>query len=266
MKRFLLVIIVGLLLIILFSGCDKRKFDVPTDPSQISSKVADWVLAFEYVQIPLCKSYFYQVKLLSTRPIAADMYDDIVTLTLGDSSIVLSYSNLPDRDEGWYSTNGCLLGEEVHVTLKVNNTLILNTFINGIHKTSVAFPNTYDISEPMNVHWALDDYNQFQFANANSWDMSAVDMSQPYSSYSRKLTNDVGNHIFPANCVSLVDNSLDSTLFTYNIEQVDYKIVKKTAVMVYYNDDIAYFHGQSSDIKKPVHKSVMDLFRRISCR
>lgn len=240
MKAILLIMVVGLFFLsFLITGCDQRVVDVPTDPTQVSSLDAKRVLAFEY-DTTLPSGDFYNIALYSTSDNDKDVSDDIVVLIIGDSLVPLTYHNYPPFAPGWFSYESHALADEQQIRLKIDNLTVLNTFIKKIGKANAAFPAEYDYQQPLTLNWSVAATNEYQFVRAESWDGECDGCFLPYSSYSRRILNTAGSFTFPANCVSLVDDSLEQTIFILCVEEVNYKIVNTTAVMVYQEESIGY--------------------------
>jgi len=244
MRSITIFFVAGLFLFALFiTGCDQREFDVPTDPTQVSSSDADWVLAFSYYYDGLQNSQDkYEISLYNTNSFNRDVpVEDIVVLTVGDSIIPLIYHEyFIYQQSGWFADGAYVLNGQQHISLSINGTMQLNTFIKPVGKANAAFPADYNSQQSLTLNWSIAAQNEYQFVRAESYDNTIEGYNPPHSIYSRRIARTAGSFKFPANCVSLVNGYLGQTGFLLCIEEVNYKIVNKTAVMVYQEETNGY--------------------------
>ena len=261
MKKAILLLTVGLIITALFTGCDKRNgLSVPTDPLNVSDKDADRVLTFQYDNNK-SKTDQYFIALYNTDSKSKAVNDDIVVLTLGDSVIALVYHNYPPDASGWFSDGSHQISGTKNIKLKINNKIILNTNITAINTASAAFPANYDYQQPLTLNWAVDSTNEYQFVRAESWDNEVVGSYSPLSEYVKKIPTNQARFTFPANCVSISAGGLSQTSFILFVEEVNYKIIKKTAVMVYQEESWGYYDFRSSHKTMGKAKRVLDINR-----
>ncbi|MFO7660232.1 MAG: hypothetical protein R6V77_04905, partial [Candidatus Cloacimonadaceae bacterium] len=85
MRRLSGLLIIGALLLSLFTGCDRRKVEVPTSPQQVSDNDATRVLPFEYHTSLEGRQYYY-IHLYNTSDYNKDVEDDdVVEVVIADS-------------------------------------------------------------------------------------------------------------------------------------------------------------------------------------
>jgi hypothetical protein len=253
MKKAILLLSVGLIFIALFTGCDERKsVTVPTDPQSVNHKDAKTVLAFQ-LDDNLSKSDYYSIALYNTSTTGQIALDDSVALVLGDSVFTMNYHSYPPLASGWFTNRSHKLTGTEHITLYVNNHSIMSTNITAINKASVAFPAHYNYQESLTMNWATGTTNTYQFVKVEAWDAGLEGSTEPFSEYVKQIAANKASYTFPANAVSLGTHTLLETFFVLGVEEVNYKIVKNTAVMVYQNESFSY---SNNNIKKPTESNI----------
>jgi hypothetical protein len=248
MKTTLFSLTVAVVLLFTFCGCDERTVDVPYNPDNVSSNDADWVLAFRY-ETALSAGDFYRIELYSTTDKQKDIEDSIVEITVGDSLIPLYYHNYIPFFKGWMADDAHLLDEEQIIELKIDNERVIYTRVKPVNKVSAAFPAEYDYQQSLTLNWAVSSGNQYQFVRAEAWSDTEEGSNSPYSQYVKQVGASSRRHIFPANCVSPA-GSLEWTTFLLIVQEINYKLVGKSAVMVYQEETQGYY-GNSG--KKTLH-------------
>jgi hypothetical protein len=264
MKTFILQITVGLCMIFMLSGCDQRTINVPTDPTQVSNDDAKRVLAFNYNSSISGKDYYF-ISLYDTVDSGKDISDDIVELSIGDSLIPMHYLYLPPIkyvNYGWFTEDTHMLDGYQNIKLRINGNIVLNTTIKSINKANAAFPGSYDHLQPLTLNWAVSSGNQYQFAKAESWANNTDGGIGPYSSYIKKIAPYARSYTFPANCVTLIGEP-QYTVFVLEVQEVNYKIVNRNAVMVYQNEGYGYMATDSLKCKIRNYGNAMDLYMQI---
>ncbi len=236
MKQLAIVTASALVLALAVTGCDRRTIDVPTYPTQVSADAANRVLVFQYDGGGRTDNYF--IYLLPTQELKAGYEDDEVIIEIGGDTVPLHYASIPGA-AGWYANLPHPLGGQQDIRLLINGQAVLNTFVKPVNKVSAAFPASYDLHQPLTLNWAVLSGNQYQFVRAEAWHNYLDGEMQPYSSYVKQTAADARSHLFPADCISL-DTGPDSSHAVLTVQQVNYKIVSRTAVMVFQEDSQPY--------------------------
>lgn len=264
MKAILTLIMTGLILLAVLAGCDNRTLNIPTNPTQVSSEDADRVLAFSYESSISGKDY-YRIALYGATGNQKDNSDSVVEVAIGDSLIPLHYHAYIPFFIGWISDDAHLITGEPSIRLKINNNVVLNTKIKAVNKASVAFPGSYDYQQSLNLNWAVTPGNQYQFVRAESWPLNEEGSNSPYSRYVRQLAANTRSHRFPSNCVTPA-GSLENTLFALIVQQVNYKIVSKTAVMVYHEEGSGYQGSRTRGIIDITRDAALEIHEQLTGR
>lgn len=238
MKAALTLLMTGMILLAVLTGCDSRTLNIPTNPTQVSQDDADRVLAFRYKSASAAGG-LYSIAMYDNGTKTRDVDDSVVELAIGDSLIELIYMNHPPWKPGWFSSADFLVQNGQTIKLTIDGQIVLNTVIKTVYKSSVAFPGSYDYEQSLNLNWAVTAGNQYQFVRAESWPLDEVGNIYPHSKYVRQLAANTRSHRFPANCV-MVAGTLENTVFGLIVQQVNYKVVGKTAVMVYQEEGSSY--------------------------
>lgn len=235
-KFFLgLILLVGAVLI---TGCDRRSLEVPTDPTQVSTKQADWVLTFVYDESQNGTD-FYIIRLYDTSEQIRDSENTSVVLILDNTEIALQYFNVPGYGKFWYAGQSYPLPNSTYAELIIDGIRILRTTISPVNKVSVAFPNAYDYQTALSLNWAVATGNQYQFIRVDAWFSDLNGEIAPYSSYIKQVAPFARNHFIPANSISLMGDPVDTELYI-TVREVNYKIINKIAVMVYQDETQGY--------------------------
>jgi len=270
MKTTVLSIIVGLLLTIFAFGCDRRKVDVPSEPNQVSSNDAKRVLTFSYVDSHSGKD-FYNVSLYDTD-YYEDSHDgtrnsiyDLVSVSIGDTLVPLLYHDNGYYGDGWWSDTGYSISGEQLITLNINNNAVLNSHIEAIHRASAAFPASYDYQQPLTLNWAVSTTNEYQFVIADTkYLIDGVYYFQNSAKrYAKQIPANQCSYTFPANCVPLKTGKYDRFAYLC-VEEVNYKIVNKTAIMVYQEEGYLYNSGTVKNNGQRFQQRIMDIHRTLS--
>lgn len=230
-----LILLFGLVLI---TGCDRRSLEVPTDPTQVSSLEADWVLTFEFDDNQNNNDCYY-IKLYDTSEQVKDTDNTSVVVVLDSVEIPLQYFDVPIYGNFWYADQSYQINNAVQAELKIDGTSILRTTVTPVNKVSVAFPASYDFHLPLDLNWAVATGNQYQFVKLDAWFSNINGENAPYSSYVKQVAPYARNHVIPANSISLIGEPEDTELFI-TVREVNYKIANKTAVMVYQDETQGY--------------------------
>lgn len=265
MKTTNFCILVSIFLIVFAVGCDKRNINVPTDPTQVSTHDAKRVLAFTLDESKLNGDKYY-INLFNTNNGYADAEDDIVVVAWGDSLTPMIYRNFPGFFSGWVSDVSIPLSDEQHITLRINDSVILNTFVSPVNKASVAFPEHYDYSQPYYLNWAVSSRNQYQFVLVNSYNNVQIDGGDNlFSSFVRQIPANQSSFTIPANCVALFNDSAADTEIRLMVEEVNYKIVNKTAVMVYQIEGHQYsYNTKANKVVPRLEQRILDIHNSLS--
>jgi len=229
-------------LLLTVTSCDKRKLEVPTDPSLVTSADAERVLAFEF-EYATDDSGRYFIALFDTIDKGKDANDDIVQVMLGDSLIGLDYyeNDIPYKPLGWYSEVSYYITGLTEVKLYINGKKKLTTMIQPVGRAYAYFPRYYDYQQPLTLDWSVASTNQYQFVRVESWRFNVNGINiYPYDSYIKQVSDTTASVTFPANCVELVNGDSLQTHFMLCVEEVNYKIVGNSAVMVYQDEDQYY--------------------------
>jgi hypothetical protein len=266
MKALVLGVIAGLILIIFALGCDRRHIDVPSEPALVSANDAKRVLAFSFVTT-ISGTDYYKVSLHDTGGYQAvhegtrNSIYDLVNVTIGGITVPLIYHDYGYSGEGWWSDVNYSISGEQPITLKINNDTVLNSHIDAIHTASVAFPAAYNYLQPLTLNWAVEAQNRYQFVRLESGIFTA---GQWYlsDSYIKQIQASQCSFTFPANCVSLCYQP-ELTEFYLCVEEVDYKIVGKTAVMVYQEEGNIY-NADTKNNRQRLGKRILDIYRALS--
>jgi len=245
MTKSILGLFVGFVLLLTFTACDRRNIDVPTDPTRVSSNDAKWVLSFLLNNIDK-----YTIELHSTSDFTAEMQNYNIELTLGDSLLDFYYANPVSGLEFWSAYGVYDIPEQLPIKLKINGTTVLNSFVTPVNKANAAFPASYNYLQPLTLNWAVTSGNQYQFARAESFFFNDKWSYAAYSSYIRQVSANTRNYTFPANCLTLEGDSLN-TVFSIGIQEIDYKIVNKTAILVSQIENYYYPAAAGSKIRVP---------------
>ncbi len=264
MKNTFYAALIGLLIIISFTGCDKRKINVPTDPADVDSNDAKWVLAFAYDTDNTTKSEKYYIQLYCTEEISSAMQDYDVNVIIGDSLFQMTYANMVPFFEGWSVQGSQRIPDYKRIVLRVNDNVVLNTHFDEIYTANAAFPATYDYQQPLTLNWALAHNNGYQFVSASSWDQYTDEVKSVYSSYTKQIQASQSSYTFPANCVSLVDGDSLRTGFSIGVEEVNYKVIGNCAVMVYQNEFYGYIPFGLQLKKQSNESRIMDIYHRLN--
>jgi hypothetical protein len=238
MKSPISIVMTCVALLVFIAGCDQRSLTIPTDPTAVTTSAADRVLAFRY-STATSQGATYFIALYETVPAKDTPQDTVVEVAIDDSLFTMTYMNFPPYLSGWFSLTPHLITGEPRVKLYIDEQEKLNTIVKPVNKPSVAFPVSYDYQQPLYLNWAVNPGNQYQFVRAESWPVDIVGNFSPYSKYVRQLAANVRSHRFPANCVT-VAGTLENTVFGLIVQQVNYKVVGKTAVMVYQEEGSSY--------------------------
>ena len=263
MKRYIILLLVGLFSLIMLTGCDQRELNVPTNPSQVETKDAKRVLAFEIADNAKTKGNDYSIAMYSTETISEALQDDVVTVTLGDSVVTLIYSSTPPFFTGWKATGRYEIEDGEQIVLKINNQRKLTTTFDALCTVSVPFPLHYNYQQPLSLNWAVSHKNEYQFVRAGSYDIYVDGGDNTSSSFIKQISASRMNYLFPANCVSLCGDSL-STRFTIGVEEVNYKIIAKNAVMVYQYEYQTYSAIGNKSTKQQTKSRILELNNHLS--
>lgn len=224
------VIWIGMgLLAFMLTACDQRVPQIPTDPLQVPSKDAEWVLAFERNNIGS-----YMIELHYTKEFMQDMVNWQIELILGETTLPLNLVNPTPELNYWSVQNPQSIGVRTPLKLLINNVVILDSHVTRVNTASAAFPNDYDYQQPLTLNWAVTSGNMYQFVRVEAFQTIVGEGKWAYDAYSKYLkqisaTRRIYN--FPANCVAQ-DGLLSNSVIRIGIQQVNYKIVGKTAVLV----------------------------------
>ncbi len=260
--RQAILLLVGVVIIgILITACDRRELNVPTDPYQVSSDDASRVLAFQYVT-HIGAGDYYHITLQETSRHNRDINTDEVTISIGDSLITLYYVDFVPMFTGWLSEDAHLLSQEQQVNLKINDVSIVNTLVKKVNKANAAFPATYDYLLPLNLNWAVESGNQYQFAKAGAWSNNQEGDYHPQYVYSKRIAAYSRSHTFPSNCVDISGTPLD-VIISFGVEEVNYKIVGNTAVMVYQDELTAYAAGKRQEATRQLDFQALELYQKV---
>jgi hypothetical protein len=264
MKTTLLALSLAVVLMCAICGCDQRKVDVPTNPADVSTNQADRVLAFRYVT-EISGGDYYDIALLHTSSTSKDVNTDIVELVVGDSTITLGYLNTPPLEEGWYATGSHLINDNQSIILRINGNTILSTVTRPVNRASAAFPAVYDYQQPLTLNWAVSSGNQYQYVRAEAWSNVEEGMNSPNNQYVKQVGASSRSHLFPANCVSPAD-SLQFTTFVLVVQEINYKIVGKSAVMFYQEDAQSYAGNGSKKMERFKRTNSLALYNILTQR
>ncbi len=238
MKTTIIGLLVGILLLGMSFGCDKRHITIPSEPTQVSHDDALWVLAFRYSET-LNDNDYYNITLY--RGASGTQYTNYnaAHVTIDGQRIALNYQSDSTHYSGWYSAMPVLLTENNPIKLSIYPTS-MGTVVNLIHPANVSFPASYNHEQPMDVSWTVESKNQYQFVRAESWSVSGNAINYLYESKISKISKNDARHRFGANCISLVNDNPDSTSFVFGVEEVNYKIVKGITYTAFGQSDVRF--------------------------
>ena len=255
MRHSLWLVLIGILLLSGFTGCDRRSVDVPSKPQQVSSNDAKRVLAFQHYTTLLGKQY-YNIFLYNTEDYNKDTDDgDVVEVVIADSVITMHYFDIPCwGGKGWYAEDSHYLAASQTVKLRINDKTVLTTTVKAVNRASAAFPASYDYQRPLTLNWYVASGNQYQFVKAEAWFSNMNCLLSPYSAYVKQVGAYERTHNFPAGCVTVTGDP-EETALVLAVQQVNYKIADKTAVMVYQIESYGYQGVRAAEPKREMMRS-----------
>jgi hypothetical protein len=238
MKTRVCIAVMFLLATVMFISCDRRSLEVPTDPTAVSTSTADWVLALEFDQTQN-GSDFYHIRLYNASEQTRISENSDVTIILDTVEIALQYFDVPLYGTFWYAEQSYPLNNSVSTELWIDGSRIMKTTVTPVNKVSVAFPGNYDYQEDLNLNWAVASGNQYQFVRLDAWFNNTNGDIAPYDFYIKQVAPYARNHIIPANSISLIGDP-EGTSLVLSVREVNYKIINKTAVMVFQDESQGY--------------------------
>jgi hypothetical protein len=231
---FLLLVVLATLFI---SGCNETDSNNPTDvvisdPDDITSAVADWLLVFgtgdyeDKTENAILLNYLKATDL--------PLYTDVFTVEVNGVSLDLqSFMGVPGL---YYTTYNLTEGATYTIVLKKNGTQILSTSQKMVYGAEVTFPNTYDPTTSAPLSWTLPDNNQYQFAGISSFKSNYPDEDDT-DEYFVQLPVTSRSYTIQANAV---DDFGAETEYSLGVEQLNYHITNRIAVMSFYEDFESY--------------------------
>lgn len=264
MRRLSGLLILGALLLSFFTGCDRRNVEVPTSPQAVSNNDAARVLSFQY-HTTLEGRQFYYINLYNTSDYNKDVEDDdVVEVVIADSVIAMHYFDIPCwGGKGWYAEDGHYLTSSQTVKLRINDKTVLTTSVKAVNKANSAFPSTYNPEEALTLNWYVASGNQYQFVKAEAWVNNMECVHSPYDAYVRQVAAYARTHNFPADCITVEGDPEDTTLILA-VEEVNYKIADRTAVMVYQIDGYGYWGVRRQANSKTQAQNSRELYHLLS--
>jgi hypothetical protein len=234
MKNTLLLTIVGILLILLATGCDRRGTDltVPFNYQDVTSDDANWVLSLSLVtDIDYIETF---VNLYYTQEVTSEMLDDSVAVVLDGIQypMIIHY---PDTDPFWGNSISSELNYLSNIQLFINGERILNTNVKPIDRVSAAFPASYNWTLPLTLNWAVSGSNQYQFVRAASFNESGP-VTNYTSTFIDQVSSGARSYRFPEYCIEVILSDSVNVYDQLMVKEVNYKIVSRVAIMQTHTD------------------------------
>lgn len=230
-RKLIFLLLLAVTALFIFS-CKETNSDNPTDvvitnPDDITSAVADWLLVFgtgdyEKTENAILLNY------LKATDVPLD--SDVFTVEIDGISVALeSIMGVPGL---YYSTYNLTEGQTYQIVLKKNGTQILDTTQKIVYGADVAFPATFDHTQSTPLSWSLANNNQYQFAGISSY-KSNYPNEDSTDEYYVQLPVASRSYTIQANAV---DDFGDETEYSLGVEQLDYHVTNRIAVMSFYED------------------------------
>ena len=255
---FLVFILGSFLMIAGCGGSDDNDNDnnntLPTNPDAVTSENADWLVSL--MAIPGAKDELTQyviVRYLLTANVPTT--DDDVVLMINNVDVALEgYSVIPGTYMGYVDLNE---GTEYAVKFIYNGTTKIDTQLKIAYMPSVTFPATFTANQAAAISWTQGGNNQYQFIEALSISPDYTDESDEV----KQLDVSARSYTFPANSVESYGSG---TLYYLILDQMNFKIENRIALMSYANDSQEYFPTKDINNRIDLVTQALKLYRSVN--
>jgi hypothetical protein len=250
-KSFPILMIMMLTMMLIFSGCGGSDNSgnpiIPTRPDEVTPAMADWLLVIS----PVLNSKIDDpavVMLYCLDVLNYPTAEDAIIVTINGTDIgVTSFFMMP----GIYIGSALLdQGQTYDVEFLLNGTSKVNSSIKIAYLPNAVFPQNYDYTEPATISWTVVGNSQYQFAGASS----KKEDTEEASDHVRQLEPGIRTYTVPANSV---DDFGPGTEYTLGVDQINYKVVNRIAMMSIGSDVQTYYSKRQLTLSAQVERSLM---------
>ncbi len=261
-KQLISLLLVALIALFVF-GCgnsdDNNNNDNPLiidDPQDITSEVADWLVAFVTGEDTKTTNGIVIYYLNATNyPTATD---EVELLVDGVSVPVEMYMEMPGF---YFGTCDLTEGTTYTIVLKYNGVQKVSTSLKIAYRSSnLITPETYVISEPTNISWTLPSSNDHQFAGVSAY-KSNYPNEDDEDEYFVELTPSARAYTIPANAV---DNLGTGAEYNIGVTQANYNINNRIAVMSFFDVFQAYGGYVKAADAASLQKKALAMYKALS--
>jgi len=256
-KSFPILMIIMLTMLLILSGCGGSDTSgnpiIPTSPEDVAPAMADWLLVIS----PMLDSKDNDPAVVMLYCLDVMNYpteEDEVIVTINGTDIgITSFFMMP----GIYIGSALLdQGQTYDVEFLLNGTSKVNSSLKIAYLPSAVFPLNYDYAEPAAISWTVAGNSQYQFAGASS----EKEDTEQTSDHVRQLDPGVRAYTVPANAV---DDFGPGTEFTLGVDQMNYKVVSRIAMMSIGSDVQTYYSKHRLTLSDQIGRSIK-LFKQTS--
>jgi hypothetical protein len=255
-KKSLLIIALFTISLIFLAGCgnpEDHENHIPTGPEDITFGIADWVLVVSPVldgKVPSASIVMLYCLDVLHYPTSSD---ELIVKIADDEIVMSNFFMIPGVYVGSAMLNQ---GSTYNVEFFINGLSKLNTSLKIAYIPHATFPLNYSYNQPATLNWTVAGNSQYQFAGASS-EKEETDQS---SEHVKQLDVSSRTYTIPANSVQ---DFGPGTEFRLGVDQVNYKLMNRIALMSIGSDTQSYYSSKTADNVKQIADKALMVFKRV---
>ncbi len=263
MKQVKLLLILSVAVIALFlaacGGDSNNSSDLPTSYDDITHSVADWVIMFGNSS-DLSKTP-HMVFVYWTGDMAGLSETDTAELTFGGQSVNLeTFFGMPGM---YFAAIEATEGQTYNVEYKYNGVTKVSTDLKMAYACTGTFPNTFNPAESATFNWTVSNNNQYQIAGGYATlESQTGDDDQEMDSFVEIPATD---RTFTLGANKLT-NFGTGTYYGLEIDQLNYKVVSKVALMSIAGDMAEYGYATKQDQALSMRTRAINIYKHMQNR